>query len=92
MPVPKIFKRLSSKNIPKTSRDANPAPNVPANHEKDTSSKTLVTAPVPTFPDNLKAAWAAANRELPQAQGVEKFLNRVGASIIDCSTCTVAIK
>ena len=89
MPVPKIFKRFASKNTLKASLDASPpSPDVPANYEKDTSSKTLVMAAVvPTFPDNLTEAWAAANKELPQAHGVEKLLNRVGASIIDCSAC-----
>jgi len=89
MPVPKIFKRFASKNMLKANLDANPpGPDVPANHEKDASPKTLVMAPiVPGFPDNLAEAWVAANKELPQAQGVEKFLNRVGASIIDGSAC-----
>ena len=89
MPVPKIFKRFTSKNTLKVSLDASlPSPDVPANHEKDTSSKTLVMAAVvPSFPDNLAEAWAAANKELPQAQGAEKFLNRVGASIIYVSAC-----
>ena len=81
MPVPKIFKRFMSKKTPTGNQDVSPAPNVPKNQEKGASSKALVTAPVaPTFPDNLKEAWAAANKELPQAQGAEKFLNRVGPS------------
>jgi len=93
MPVPKLFKRFSSKNTSKPSRDASFASNVPAKHEKDASSKTLVGATVvPTFPDNLTEAWAAANKELPQARGVEKLLNHVGASITDGSTCTFALK
>lgn len=92
MPVPKIFKRFSSKNALKSTRDGDLAPDVPASHEKDTSSKTLVMVPVvPTFPDNLKEAWAAANKEVPQAQGVEKFLNRVGTSIIGYSACAIAL-
>ena len=33
----------------------------------------------PQFSDAMKEAWSAANAELPQAQGVEKFLNSVGA-------------
>ena len=81
MPLPKIFKRFTSKKIPKGNQDASPTPNTPKTHEKDDPSKALVTAAVvPTFPDNLKEAWAAANKELPQAHGAEKFLNRVGPS------------
>ena len=81
MPLPKIFKRFTSKKTPKANRDVNPAPDVPKTQEKDASSKALVTAAVvPSFPDNLKEAWAAANKQLPQAKGAEKFLNRVGPS------------
>ena len=81
MPVPRIFKRFSSKNTLKASLDASPptSPDTPTNNEKDTLAKTLMMAPVvPPFPDNLTEAWVAANKELPQAQGVEKFLNHVG--------------
>ena len=93
MSVSKIFKRLAHKNTPKPSRDAAPASDVPAEHGKDASSKTLVGDVVaPTFPDNLKAAWAAANKKPPQAQGVEKFLNRVGASVSDGSVRAVVLK
>ena len=93
MPVPRIFKRFTRKTTSKASADVTTAPNVPANHEKDASSKTLV-APVvvPAFPDNLKEAWAAANKELPQARGAEKFLNRVGTSIADGSIWTFGLK
>jgi len=30
----------------------------------------------------MKEAWSAANAELPQAKGVEKFLNSVGTLIV----------
>jgi len=92
MSVSKIFKRFASKNTPKPSRDTAPSSNVPAKHEKDTSSKTLVGTVVPTFPNDLKEVWAAANKQLPQAQGVEKFLNRVGAPITDGPKCTFVLK
>ena len=86
MSVSKIFKRFASKNTQKPSRDrTTPSSNVSTKHEKDASSKTLPGAVVPTFPDDLTEAWAAANKQLPQARGVEKILNRVGASIADDS-------
>lgn len=94
MPVPKLFKRFSSKNTLKVTPDSSPptSPDVAAKHEKDALSEALVvTAVVPTFPDNLTEAWAAANKELPQARGVEKLLNRVGALIIDGFPCAPAL-
>jgi len=88
MPVPKIFKRFTSKNAFKASLNGNPAPDVPVDRKKDASSRTLVMAAVvPASPDNLAEAWAAAYKELPQAQGGEKSLNRIGASIIDGFAC-----
>jgi len=89
MPMPKFLKRrVASKSTLKATRDATPAPDVPADHEKETSSKTLVMAAVvPTYADNLTEAWAAAHKELPKAQGVEKFLNRVGTPITDPIWC-----
>jgi len=92
MSVSKIFKRFASKNTSKPGRDAVPSSNVSAKHEKDASSKTLVGTVVPTSPDDLKEVWAAANKQLPQAQGVEKFLNRIGVSITDGPKRTLALK
>lgn len=43
------------------------------------------------FPDSLKEAWVAASRELPWAQGVERSLNRVSMSIVNCSACIIAL-
>jgi len=83
MPVPKVFRKFASKSTLKAGGGAVTTPDVPANQE-DVSSTTLVmAAAVPTYPKNLTEAWSAAHKELPQAQGVEKFLNRVGASAID---------
>jgi len=83
MPVPKIFKRFASKSTLRAGPDAAIALDGLLNNEKETPSKTLVVAAVvPTYPENLTEAWAAAHKELPEAQGVEKFLNRVGASTI----------
>ena len=93
MPVPKIFKRLASKSTLRTGQDVVAAPNVPADYEKGASSKSLVMAAVvPTYPDNLTEAWAAAHKELPKTHGAEKFLNRVGVSIIDGPKCFSILK
>ena len=83
MPVPKIFKRFASKSTLKVTKDVSAVLDVSADDEKDASSKTLVmAATVPAYSDNLKEAWDAANKELPKAKGVEKFLNQVGGSIV----------
>jgi hypothetical protein len=93
LPVPRIFKRFATKNRRKPSRNTKPTPDVPASHEKDTSSGTLVMSPAaPAFSDNLQEAWAAAHKELPQAGGAEKLLNRASALIIDGSRCSFALK
>lgn len=94
MLVPKIFKPFVSENALKTSPNGRAVSNVPTNHEKDTSSKTLVMAPVVlAFLSNLKEAWTAAGKELPQKRGVEKFLDDFGASlIIDHSASTVVLR
>lgn len=36
------------------------------------------------YPKRVNEAWAAAHREIPQARGVEKVLNKIGGSIV-CS-------
>ena len=93
MPVPRIFKRFASKSTLRVAQDTGSAPNVPADHEKDVSSRNLVTAAaIPTFSDNLEEAWAAANKELPKAKGVEKLLNRVGAPILGCFMSVFVLK
>lgn len=38
--------------------------------------------PAPEYSDSLKEVCTVTNRELPQPQGVEKFLNKIGMSII----------
>jgi len=43
---------------------------------------TIADPNVPRYPDAVKEAWDAANTELPQAHGVEKFLNSVGKLIV----------
>jgi hypothetical protein len=75
MPTPKLFKKFSSKNNePSQSR---PAPDDDVPKTADVTSD----APVPGYSDSLTEAWAAAHRELTQAQGAEKVLNEIGMSI-----------
>jgi len=83
MPVPKVFKKFASKSTLKAGGGAVTTPEVPANHEDALSTTLVMAAAVPTYPKNLTEAWSAAHKELPKAQGAEKFLNRVGASVID---------
>ena len=79
MPSFKFLKEFSSKSPPEES----------PNTSSDPITKSLakeIPPEIPTIagPDDsqyseaMKEAWRAANAELPQARGVEKFLNRVG--------------
>ena len=80
MPAPKFFKKYTSKNTLRANRDITTAPEVPANHEKDDSSKTLaIAAVVPTYPTE---AQAVVHKEFPRPQGVGKFLNSLGVSTV----------
>lgn len=83
MPTPKFFRNFSSKDSAEGSPDDSPDA-TPATHTGDTPpEKTAVVDPnVPQYSDAMKEAWSAANAELPQAQGTEKFLNRVGTLIM----------
>lgn len=84
MPVPRLFKKFASKSTLRASNRAATVPDVTAGHEKDVSSKTLVTATVvPVFSENLTEAWTVAHKELPEAEGTEKLLNRIGMPTID---------
>ena len=75
MPTPKFFKQFS-KDSSKDSPDASPD-TTPTIHLNKDPSKTPAVAP-----QIMKEAWDAAHAELPQAHGVEKFLNRVGTLIV----------
>ena len=69
MPTPELKKlpsKDSSEGSPHASSDVNPAIADP------NASKRSIA---------MTEAWNAANAELPQARGVEKFLNRVGTLI-----------
>ena len=82
MPTPKVFKSFSSKSNPS---ETSPTPDVLGNEEKDGSPQTVTVnadGPIPEYSDSLKGAWIAAHREMPQAQGTEKVLNKIGMLII----------
>ena len=73
MPMPS-FKGSSSKNdTPKSTSIAN----LPRNDEGPTPGDTI-----PAYSDSFEEAWATAYKELPQARGAEKILNKIGQSII----------
>jgi len=81
MPTPKFFRKFSSKDSSEDSPDA-----TPTSVKKIPPEIQTVTDPnVPQYSDAMREAWSAANAELPQAQGVEKFLNRVGTLIVSVS-------
>ena len=84
MPTPKLFKKFSSKS---NTSESSPAPDVPADDEKDDSPETVATTygPDSEYSDSLTEAWTAAHRELPKAKGAEKLLNKIGVSIIRSS-------
>ena len=81
--MPSFFKKFSSKDSPEDSPDEDP----PTIHKKEIcSEKDPIADPnVPQYSDAMKEAWSAANAELPQAQGAEKLLNRVGTLIVSVS-------
>jgi len=86
MPTPKFLRKFSPKGSSKNTPDANPEATIP------TPPETPATADqdVPRFSDAMKEAWSAANAELPQVQGVEKFLNSVGTLACQSrSICTL---
>ena len=81
MPTPKLFKKFSSRS---TESESGPPPDTPADDEKIEFPQPVTAAAdgsVPEYSDSLKDAWAAAHKELPQAKGAEKFLNKIGMSI-----------
>ena len=51
---------------------------------RDTSQAVPTTSDVatPVYSDGMKEAWAAAHKELPQVQGTEKVLSKIGMSTI----------
>ena len=76
MPTPKFFRKFSSKGSSNDSPGENPEATIL------TPPETPAVAGAPQYSDAMKEAWSAANTELPQAQGVEKFLNNVGMLVV----------
>jgi len=86
MPTPKFFRKFSSKDSVEDSPDEGPN-DTPTTCTKDIppGKSAIVDPNVPQYSDAMKEAWSAANVELPQARGVEKFLNRVGMLAVSVS-------
>ena len=82
MPTPKFLRKFSSKGSSNDSPDASPdaTPTI-RTEEIPPETPTIADPNVPQYSDTIKEAWSVANTELPQAHGVEKFLNNVGTSI-----------
>jgi len=84
MPTPKFFKKFSSKdkdssgNSPAESPDATPKART---KEIPLEEAKIANPDVPQYSDTMKEAWSAAHAKLPQAQGAEKFLNKVGTLV-----------
>ena len=77
MPMPKLFGGTSSKgSAPENGSRADTS----ANDEEFVPQTTTVTSGIaaPEYSDSLRDAWTAAHRELPQAKGTEKILNKIG--------------
>ena len=83
MPTPKFFRKFSSKDSPTGSPEESPntTPTI-RTKEVPPESPAIADPGIPQYSDAMKEAWNAANAELPQAHGVEKFLNRVGTLIV----------
>ena len=83
MPMPKLFRGSSSKgNAPEDASRTD----TPANGEEFVPrTTTAISGPeVAEHSDSLKDAWTAAHRELPQAKGTEKILNKIGELAHHC--------
>lgn len=95
MPTPKFFKSSSKSNAP----ESGSVVDVSADDKEGISNSTNVTPgdAVPAYSDGFKEVWAAAHRDVPQAQGAEKVLNKIGGSTVIpartfCSMLTLSEK
>jgi hypothetical protein len=79
MPSFKFLKEFSSKSSPENPPDASSDP-ITKSLAKEIPPEipTIADTDDSQYSDAMKEAWRVANAELPQARGVEKFLNRVG--------------
>jgi hypothetical protein len=78
MPMPKFFTGSSSRGH---ASENDSRTDTPANDNSEFASRTTITPgiAIPEYSDSLRDAWTAAHRELPQAKGTEKILNKIGA-------------
>ena len=82
MPAPKFFMKISSKGSSEDILDANPdaTPSI-RTEEMPPETSAIADLNAPKYSDAMNEAWNVANAELPQAHGVERFLNDVGTPI-----------
>ena len=79
----KPFKEFSSKSPPEDSPNASFDATSETLMEKiPPGTPTIADPDVPHYSDTMKEACRAANAELPEARGVEKFLNRIGGWLV----------
>jgi hypothetical protein len=79
----KPFKEFSSKSPPGDSPNASfDATTETLMEEISPGTPTIADPDVPQYSDAMKEAWRAANAELPEARGVEKFLNKFGRWLV----------
>ena len=83
MPTPKFLRKFSSKGSSGDSPHVGPDATPTAQMEEIPLETSTITDPnAPQYSNAMKEAWNAANAGLPQARGVEKFLNSVGTLIV----------
>jgi len=83
MPTPKFLRRFSPKGSSGNAHHVDPGA-TPTIRKGETTPETPTIADLntPQYSDAMNEAWDAANAKLPQAHGLEKFLNSVGALIV----------
>jgi len=83
MPTPKFLRKFSSKGSSDDPPVVSPgAISTIHTEEIPPETPTIADSNVPQYSGAMQEAWNAANVELPQAHGVEKFLNTLGTLIV----------
>ena len=79
----KHFMEFSSKSPPEDSPNASfDATSETLMEEIPPGTPIIADPDVPQYSDAMKEAWRAANTELPEVRGVEKFLNKIGRWLV----------
>ena len=84
MPGPKLFGESSSGGIASDNSSRAGAPAIDEEFAPRITTVTSGTVSDPEYSDSLRDAWTAVHRELPQAKGTEKFLNKIGELTCHC--------